>query len=445
MAGSPDHIGKFRVEGLLGRGAMGVVFKAHDPDIDRTVAIKLVRTDLLDGDDRAHYIARFRNEAKMVGRCIHPNIVGIYDFSVHDGSPFLVLEYVDGVHLGRHISRGTSLDLPTVERTMLQVLGALAYAHDFGIVHRDIKPANILLSAESETKVTDFGISRALASDATMSSVLVGTPCYMSPEQCLGGAIDARSDLFSLGCVLYEALSGQRAFAAENYVATTHRVLHDTPTKLRELRPDLPAALVGVVEMALAKRADDRFGNARAMADALRLACSGAEVDATIVMPSARRMTEGASELGALEPKSIATIERRLAFYVGPVARHHLRRTMGKASSPEELCQLIAEFVPAGDEREDLRKGLLGIVAADGALRALRSKGSPSSASLPRSITADDEIAYTRALAQILGPIAPLLIRRAMVKAKTLDELEAACVALINRPEEIARFRSSIG
>ncbi len=179
MSDDPKFIGKFRIEAVLGRGAMGVVYKAHDPDIDRMVAIKLVRTDLLDGGDRAHYIARFRNEAKMVGRCIHPNIVGIHDFAMHKGTPFLVLEFIDGQNLGRHFGRGAQVDLAAVSSIMQQILDALSYAHAFGIIHRDIKPANILLTAASSIKVTDFGISRALASDATMSSVLVGTPCYM--------------------------------------------------------------------------------------------------------------------------------------------------------------------------------------------------------------------------------------------------------------------------
>ena len=269
---TPDRIGRYRIESVLGRGAMGIVYKAHDPDIDRTVAIKLVRADLLEGDDRTDYLARFRNEAKMVGRCIHPNIVAIHDFAVHDGNPFLVLEYVDGHHLGRHTRHGganeaaaattdTTDGAPTPDRLSLPlfahvadaILSALAYAHDFGIVHRDIKPANVLLTANATVKVTDFGISRALTTDGTVSAVLVGTPAYMSPEQCVGGSIDGRSDLFSLGCLLYELLAGERAFTGANYVEITHRILTAPPPSLRDRRPDLSAALDDIIATALAK------------------------------------------------------------------------------------------------------------------------------------------------------------------------------------------------
>src|ERR1700733_13117804 len=190
MSARPEQIGRFRILDTLGRGAMGVVYKAHDPDIDRTVAIKLVRADLLSGESRAHYLARFQNEARMAGRCIHPNIVAIHDMSSHEGNPFLVLEFVDGIDLGRAHPRGTQLDLARVQHIGDQVLAALHYAHAFGVIHRDVNPASILLAGNGALKVADFCISRALSAEATMSSVLVGTPCYMSPEQCLGRVVD---------------------------------------------------------------------------------------------------------------------------------------------------------------------------------------------------------------------------------------------------------------
>ena len=195
----PDRIGRFRVLDLLGRGAMGVVYKAHDPEIDRVVAIKLIRADLLDGESRLHYSSIVSGTRRAWrGRCIHPNIVGIYDLSSHEGNPFLVLEFVEGVDLAK--ARVTA-DIGSIVGVMRQVLAALHYAHGFGVIHRDIKPANIMLAGD-QVKVTDFGISRALSAEATMSSVLVGTPCYMSPEQCLGRGVDERSDLFSVGSVL---------------------------------------------------------------------------------------------------------------------------------------------------------------------------------------------------------------------------------------------------
>jgi serine/threonine-protein kinase len=453
MATDPKFIGKFRIEGLLGRGAMGVVYKAHDPDIDRIVAIKLVRTDLLEGDDRAHYLGRFRNEAKAVGRLLHPNIVAIHDFAEHEGNPFLVLEYVDGTHLGRHFNAGTRTELGAIGLAILQILDALGYAHAFSIVHRDIKPANLLRTSGGTVKVTDFGISRALESQTTTGSVLVGTPSYMSPEQCLGQAIDGRSDLFSLGCVLYEFISGERAFDGANYVATAHKVLHETPVPLRTLCHDLPDAVAQVVDTALAKSPGDRFASAGEMADALRDALrptglavpAGANADLSTVirLPLPRHSDQRATAgLDSLDQASLDTIERRLAHHLGPMARYHLQRMLRKAQSPEELCQGFAEMVPAGKEREELLSGLLKIVKAD---RGVRTQGSGSthvtasqSASLFPVATID---ACARALAHVVGPIAPYLLRRALSKARTPEELEDACIGFIDQPEQAEQFR----
>ncbi len=456
MPDLPASIGKFLVQGMLGRGAMGVVYKALDPDIERTVAIKLVRTDLLEGDDRAHYVARFRNEAKMVGRCIHPSIVGIHDFSMHEGNPFLVLEFVDGQDLGRTYRRGTQAGLPAAGNVAAEVLKALSYAHGFGITHRDVKPANILLTKAGAIKVTDFGISRAFASDATMSSVLVGTPCYMSPEQCLGGAVDARSDLFSLGSVLYEMLSGRRCFDAPNFLAATHKILHQMPEPLGVLRPDLPAAVVEVVETALTKRPEDRFQSAAEMGQALQDALCGSDGSAgqdgrhtargTATAGQALPAKRPSAELEALEGASLATMERRLAHYLGPMAGFHLRKAMREARTPEELGPMLAEFIPDEPAREQVRADLLRIIASDSSLAMLRSSAGalPGGAGLP-TVTIDSA---ARALTLVMGPVAPPFGRRARVwgrpallVARTPAELEAACAEMIEPPEERGRFR----
>ncbi len=450
----PRSIGKFRVEGVLGRGAMGVVFKAHDPDIDRTVAIKLVRTDLLEGEDRPHYIDRFRNEAKMAGRCLHPNIVGIHDFSIHDGSPFLVLEYVDGTDLGRTLRRGAAMDLVATGHVVLKVLDALHYAHGFGIIHRDIKPANILVTAASGIKVTDFGISRALASSGTLSSVLVGTPCYMSPEQCLGSAIDTRSDLFSLGCVLYQMLGGEQAFAGPNYVATTHRILNEQPKPLGQLRPDLPKAVLLVVERAVAKRPEDRFRDAADMAAALRAALRGEErpgepfqlpedADMTTVLSAGKRVAAagaGPISMDRLTLASRAMLERRLAHHLGPMARIHLRRAMLTAGTPEELGQSLAALVPPSPARQQLQEDLLRILeaGASGTGGGL-DPGMQVPNATERSSTELDLL--TKALTKVIGPIAPRLLRRALQTAASPEELETTCMKLIEGETAQEEFR----
>ena len=217
----PSHIGRYRVERELGRGAMGVIYQADDPDIGRTVAIKLVRADLLDGDDREQFLARFRHEARAAGRCAHPNIVALYDFAMHEGNPFLAMEFVDGVGLGQALKQAGRFAPAEAVAIITQVLDALGAAHALGIVHRDVKPANILLLPNGQVKVTDFGISRLDTSHITQDGAIIGTPAYMSPEQCRGDDVDARSDLFSVGSVLYELLTGSRAFSGRNVTEVT--------------------------------------------------------------------------------------------------------------------------------------------------------------------------------------------------------------------------------
>lgn len=442
MTEAPDFIGKFRIDGILGRGAMGMVYKAHDPDIDRAVALKLVRTDLLSGEDRNQYIARFQGEAKIVGRCMHPNIVGIYDFAMHGDDPFLVLEYVDGQHLGQLLNGGRLPDLACIERTLLSVLEALDYAHEFGIVHRDIKPANILVARNDAIKVADFGISRAFAVDLTMTSMLVGTPCYMSPEQCLGEPVDARSDLFSVGCVLYEMLAGQRAFSGENYVATIQKVLHEAPPALAGLRPDLQAGVCRLIDTALAKDPRDRYCDAREMAEAVRTAFAAvgeAPTEAATVVAAVPPRAPALEMLAAIEQSTLSSIERRLASFVGPMARHHLRCALVQARTPEELSEALAVLVDIGPERKRLTSEVLKIIASDPGLAAAKHGPGPND---PDQALQTAGGLCVKTLAQVVGPIASILVRRALLKAKTPAELEAAILCLMDVQEQKAQFQA---
>jgi serine/threonine protein kinase len=217
MTDRPEHIGRYRIERVLGRGAMGVVYRAHDPEIDRPVAIKLVRSDLLDGEERETYLVRFRREAQVAGRCAHPNIVAIYDYAIHEGHPFLVMEYVEGESLAQALLRGASFTSGKACDLVLQVLEALTCAHGLGIVHRDVKPANILLVDKGRVKVTDFGVARIDNAMLTQGEFIIGTPSYMAPEQFNGEKVDQRSDLFSTGIVLFELLTGEKLFPGPTF------------------------------------------------------------------------------------------------------------------------------------------------------------------------------------------------------------------------------------
>ncbi|MBE7209414.1 MAG: protein kinase, partial [Gluconacetobacter diazotrophicus] len=263
-------IGRFEIVSTLGEGAMGVVYRAFDPAIHRPVAIKLVRSNLLESADRESYLDRFRHEVRVAGRFAHPNIVGVYDFALHGGNPYIVMEHVEGGPLNRVYRRGTRGPVAAAIRIGTQILAALEYAHGFGVVHRDIKPANILLTQGLNVKVTDFGISRLISSDTTVDQLMIGTPSYMSPEQARGERVDPRSDLFSLGSVLYELLSGTQPFSGMDYNGTIHRLMHLPHEPLSRHRDDVPAELAAVLDQALQKQPGDRFPDAGSFAQALR-------------------------------------------------------------------------------------------------------------------------------------------------------------------------------
>src|SRR5690348_14333654 len=265
----PVQIGRYVVESLVGAGGMGQIYKAHDPDIRRTVAIKLISTRLMSSVDRGEYIRRFRREAEAAARCAHPNIVSIYYYATHEGQPFLAMEFVNGKSVRQMIEESPMM-VPDAIHVMVQVLDALASAHEQGIIHQDIKPANILLTPQMYAKVTDFGISRFANTDTTSISSSMGTPSYMAPEQCSGGTVDHRADLFAAGATLFEMVAGERAFGGRNSAEVAHHIMYDN-------LPLLPAAVRGevprlqfVLERAMGKHPEDRFSSGHEMAEALR-------------------------------------------------------------------------------------------------------------------------------------------------------------------------------
>jgi serine/threonine-protein kinase len=250
---------------------MGVVYKAVDPLIDRTVAIKTINLNL-SRDELADFEERFNREAKSAGRLNHPNIVTIYDVGRADHVAFMAMEYLEGRELKEIIASGEGLKPDRVTEIIAQVADALAFAHDHGVVHRDIKPANIMVLRNGSVKITDFGIAKMSSGSRTQIGIILGSPKYMSPEQVAGKAVDGRSDIFSLGAVLYELLTGQSAFGGEDSTLTTimYRVLNEMPTAPSGVNPSIPVAFDYIVARALAKAPENRYQSAREMANDLR-------------------------------------------------------------------------------------------------------------------------------------------------------------------------------
>lgn len=270
---NPTKLGRFIIVKEIGKGAMGQVFLAEDPKIDRKVAIKtVVMPQGTSPEDARETGERFMREAQAAGKLLHPNIVTIFDVGEEEGVSFIAMEYIEGDTLDRHARADSLLPLGTVLDIITQTAAALDYAHSHNVVHRDIKPANLMVLPGGSIKVTDFGLAKNPQANLTQSGVLLGTPSYMSPEQIQGGALDGRSDIFSLGVMLYELLTGVRPFEAESISTIIYRILYEDPRPPAAHNPALPPEVNLVLEKALAKSPDRRYATGGALAADLRKA-----------------------------------------------------------------------------------------------------------------------------------------------------------------------------
>jgi serine/threonine protein kinase len=274
---TPVTIGRYRIEAELGRGAMGTVYRARDPRIDRLVALKVLRPQAqLDPETAEAVKQRFLNEGRAAGRLNHPNIVTVYDADedAATGLAYIAMEHVEGVELRELTRRG--LDPERLADVLGQVAAALDHAHERGVIHRDVKPANVLVSADGLAKLTDFGIARLGSSTMTQDGAFLGSPAYMSPEQVRGERVTRASDVFSLGVVAYEALTGRKPFEGADLVSTTHSIANEEPKPPSVVAPTLSRAVDGVLARALAKRPEDRPASAGELARELRRAVAAA-------------------------------------------------------------------------------------------------------------------------------------------------------------------------
>jgi serine/threonine-protein kinase len=290
----PETLGKYEIKRQLGRGAMGTVYEGWDPIIERRVAIKTVNLPDASDPETEEALARFRREAQAAGRLTHPNIVGVFDYGETGEVAYIVMEYIDGPPLKNLLDKQERFTIATTVRIMEDLLSGLKFSHDRGVVHRDIKPANVMLTSEGQAKIADFGIARIESSSMTQAGTVLGTPAYMSPEQIMGQVVDARSDIYSSGVLLYQLLTGERPFEG-GMSAIMHKALNTEAPLPSQISVTSPTPFDAVVRKAMAKRPEDRFANAAEFAAAIRDAASGrapvqtpAEDDqeATMVMPS---------------------------------------------------------------------------------------------------------------------------------------------------------------
>ncbi len=262
------HIGRYEVTGSVGVGAMAEVFTAYDPDIERTVALKMLKEEHCVDEE---HIERFLREGRAAGALTHPNIVTIHDVGTFEQSPYIMMELLEGHTLSALLASGAKLPAIDIVKMAMQIAEALDYAHDKGVVHRDVKPDNIMVGDDGSIKIADFGIARVdeSAKDSTQAGMILGTPRYMSPEQASGEAVDGRSDLFSLGVILYEMITGQKAFDADSMATLIMQIVQKDPPPIRKVVSGVPAGLQNIVNRLLAKKPSRRFQTGREVYDAL--------------------------------------------------------------------------------------------------------------------------------------------------------------------------------
>ncbi|MEP7295411.1 MAG: serine/threonine-protein kinase [Burkholderiales bacterium] len=451
-----EQLGKYRIVRVLGEGAMGIVYEAIDPQIDRRVAVKAIRAPLLRAGaaDEMLATARFRTEAQAAGRLSHPNIVSIYEYGEAGDDRFIAMEYVRGMSLHELTARGRRLPTADVASLMTQLLDALECAHDQGVWHRDIKPANLLVTAEGRLKVTDFGIARIESSNLTLPSSVLGSSGYMAPERYHATeAPDCRVDIFSCGVLLYELLTGRQPYRGSNS-EVMYQVLHDDPPPPSTLpipQPP-PAAFDAVVARAMARDRQQRFASAAQMRDALREAAGGpiAPLVSAAAMrrlqpvsgaaPTERQARPLPSAAPAIQPPAPTTgepllgaLRSLLAVHIGPVARIVVRDAARRSVDARALIAQIANEVLDAGDRAEFTRSALRLLQADHARRPppASAPSVPPSALPVLGSTPITPAVVDRAralLAEQIGPIAGLLVRRAAAKATSREQFFATLV-----------------
>jgi len=448
----PGKVGKYRVDELIGRGAMGVVYKGFDEQIDRPVAIKTLRLDIIVGvEDREALLSRFSSEARAAGRCVHPNIVTVFDYVEHDGAPYLIMGYVPAGTLENVIRSGPLLPIRQVGEIMIQLLFALGHAHSKGLVHRDVKPANILCPTATSIKVTDFGVARFDSLQQTSIGLgVIGTPNYMAPEQFLGRKADARSDLFAASVILFQLLTQAKPFAANDTAELMRLLLNERPPHLSAFRAGDWSAMDEVVQRGLARNPEDRYQNAEAFIDAMNVAIGACNaenappLDLTkfTLMPSPEAAGQGSDGLGRtmaekLAPRTLGALEQSLAHLIGPIAPVLIKRISKQATDADKFLSLLAEQIPESNEATQFRTD---------AERVLRSDEGVVAIQLESVIPPIEVRAATEALLPLIGPMARIVAeRRAQTAMGREDYYTRLADSIPDEPDREAFLKKHLG
>jgi serine/threonine protein kinase len=468
----PKRIGKYDIIGTLGKGGMGVVYRALDPTLGRPVALKIIRTRDSDDGEPSGMMARFRNEARAAGRLNHPAIVTVYEFGEEDDVAYIAMEYVEGCTLKDYLVQHKRLPVADTTNLMLQLLDGLHFAHQQHIIHRDIKPSNLLLTAAGKLKIADFGVARIDNSNLTCIGSLVGTPNYMAPEQFMSMPIDGRCDIFSAGVVFYRLLTGHHPFngGAE---AVAHQICHSEPPAPSSVASDVPQAFDSIMAKALCKDADQRYASAEVFSTAIH------EVFVrTFNEPPERTVSEqtlvraqdlhlrkealrvarhgrhgrheslatGSSGTSHWPEEELQTVERQLAAFIGPVARVLVHQAAAQTTDLHDLYSILSSSLDGqsrnrfmATQRATGRAAGEGSTAARDGDRGAISQG-PAERHLP-----EEYLEFVRLqLALFLGPIANLVVKQAAHQATGRQEFLELLGGQFSDTEERRRFLQEV-
>jgi len=469
----PLRFGKYEVTEVLGKGAMGVVYKAFDPNIRRQVAVKTIRKELIDDDRGGTLVARFKHEAQAAGRLSHPGIVAVYEYGEDDDVAYIAMEYVQGNPLREYFNRGTRFEERDAVSVMAQLLDALEYAHEQGVWHRDVKPANIIIMMNGKLKIADFGIARIDSSSLTQTGAVMGTPGFMAPEQYAGQAVDWRADLFSSGVVFYQLLTGARPFSGRAETVA-FKICYENPPSPSQLDATRGwERFDPVISTALAKKPEDRFQTAAefraAILEAYAAPVSPAVSEETII-------TEPTQPIGIGDPSgpprthpeltpppstslpptgwdagTLKQVEERLARIVGPVARVLVKRAAQRTGDLNALYNKVAEELATQAERDAFlasRPATAGVTQPPlprGTVAPTRTGATHTMRPPAHPLTPEAVEQAARTLATFLGPIARVVAKKAAGRTRDRTEFLQMLAGELATEDERQRFLRAAG